>query len=141
MKRLLQWTAALVFLTGCAASQAQQNFPRDITISWTNASEYEDVIINGVPESGGPIEAGDLEFVRIEIYRQSDTVPVLTATIPDTGEGAAQTELFAGAIPKPGTYRIEGYSIVIGGAESDASESLFKKYTGKPRTITSVTIQ
>jgi len=78
--------------------------------------------------------------VRIEIYRQSDTIPVLTATIPDTGEGAAQSELFAEAIPKPGTYRIEGYSIVIGGAESDASVPLFQKYTGKPRTITSVTI-
>jgi hypothetical protein len=132
---------AVVLLVFCGIVQAQQNFPRDIAISWTNASEYEDVIINGVPESGGPIEAGDLEFVRIEIYRQSDVVPVLTATIPDTGEGAAQTEIFVGAIPRPGTYRIEGYSIVIDGVESDASVPMFKKYTGKPRTITSVIIQ
>jgi hypothetical protein len=131
----------IALLAAGMAAQAQQNFPRDITISWTNASEYEDVLVNGVPEPGGPIEAGDLDAVRIEIYRQNEAVPVFTATIPDTGEGAAQTEVFSQAIPRPGTYRIEGYSIVVGGAESDASESAFKKYTGKPRTIVNVTIQ
>lgn len=113
-------------------SFAQQDFPRDITISWQNADSYVD---------GTLIEAGDLEAVRIEIYRHNDTTPAFTATVPDNGEGAEQTEVFTGAIPQPGTYRVEGYSIVIGGIESDPSEPLFKKYVGKPRSIVLRTIE
>ena len=129
MKRLF---LIVVLLSACGVSQAQQDFPRDITVSWTNPDSYVD---------GTLIEVGDLEFIRIEIYRQNDIVPVFTATIPDSGEGAAQSELFTAAIPKPGTYRIEGYAIVIGGIESDTSESLFKKYVGKPRSIILRTIE
>lgn len=110
---------------------AQQDFPKDLTVSWTNPSEYTDSTL---------IEAGDLDAIRIEVYRQNDTTPVFTATIPDTGEGLTQSELFLAAIPQPGTYRIEGYAIVVGGVESDVSESAFKKYTGKPRKITFVTV-
>lgn len=124
-----------------ANAHAQQDFPRDINVSWTNADSYVDTVLaDGTVLPGGLIEPGDLENVRIEIYRQNDTVPVFTATIPDTGEGASQSELFAFAIPQPGTYRIEGYSIVIGGVESDASVPAFRKYTGKPRSIRNVTI-
>ena len=129
MKRLF---LIVVLLSACGVSQAQQDFPRDITVSWTNPDSYVD---------GTLIEVGDLEFIRIEIYRHNDIVPVFTATIPDNGEGADQSELFAAAIPKPGTYRIEGYAIVIGGIESDASESAFKKYVGKPRSIILRTIE
>lgn len=116
----------IILLLMSSLAQAQQDFPRDITVSWTNPDSYVDDTL---------IEAGDLENIRIEIYRQNDTVPVLTATIPDTGEGAAQTETFLSAIPRPGTYRIEGYAIVVGGIESDPSVPLFKKYVGKPRSI------
>jgi len=94
-----------------------------------------------VLEPGGPIEAGDLDAIRIEIFRNNDAVPVFTATVPDTGEGLAQSEIFIAAIPRPGTYRIEGYAIVVGGVESDPSIPLFKKYTGKPRSIVIVTVE
>jgi hypothetical protein len=120
----------LTLVSGLA--QAQQDFPKDITVSWTNPEMYVD---------GTVIETGDLDAIRIEIYRQNDTVPTFTATVPDNGEGAAQSQVFAAAIPNPGTYRIEGYAIVVGGEESDASESAFKKYTGKPRAITFVTVE
>ena len=123
MNRILL-TTALLFLSFAAC--AQQDYPRPVDVSWTNADSYVD---------DTPIEAGDLEFVRIEIYRQNDTVPAFSATVPATGEGTVQAETFVDAIPQPGTYRIEGYSIVVGGIESDVSTPLFKKYVGKPRSI------
>lgn len=123
---------ALVIILLAGVAQAQQDFPRPITVEWNNADSYTD---------GTLIEAGDLEFVRIEIYRQNDTVPAFTASVPAAGEGLHQIEIFPNAIPQPGTYRIEGYSIVIGGIESDPSVPAFKKYVGKPRSITNVTVQ
>lgn len=119
----------LIFLS--LSANAQQDYPRDITVTWDNPTEYTD---------GSLIEAGDLDAIRIEIYRQNDTVPAFTATVPDTGEGLTQVEVFTGAIPQPGTYRIEGYAIVDN-IESDPSIPLFKKYTGKPRSITLITVE
>ena len=115
---------ALICLSGSAF--AQQDFPKDVLVEWTNPSTYVD---------DSPIEAGDLDSIRVEIYRHNDTVPVFTVTVPDTGEGAPQLENLVSAIPQPGTYRIEAYAIVVGGVESDPSEPLFKKYTGKPRKV------
>ncbi len=132
MKKIL----LLIFLFSPALSCAQQDYPRDILVSWVNADSYVDTVLaDGTVFPGGLIEAGDLENIRIEVYRQNDAVPVFTATIPANGEGLEQIELFADSIPRPGTYRVEGYSIVIGEIESDTSIPLFKKYTGKPRRI------
>lgn len=123
---------ALLLLTASVCSFAQQDYPRDITLSWTNASLYTD---------GTAIEAGDLTGTRIECFRQNETVPMLTGTFVPTGEGAPQTETFAAAIPQPGTYTCFGYSIVIGGIESDASSPAQKKYTGKPNPPTAWVIE
>lgn len=98
------------------------DYPRDVSVEWTNASEYVD---------GSLIQEGELEAVRIEIYRQQDAVPVFVATVPVSGVGLAQSEVFAGAVQQPGTYLIYGYSIA-GGIESDPSNSVSRKYTGKP---------
>jgi hypothetical protein len=116
------WMTCLLLLAPVLVN-AQQNYPRDITLSWTNADSYTD---------GTAIEAGDLTGVRIECFRQNDTVPIVTGTFPPTGEGQPQTETFAGSIPQPGTYTCYGYSVVIGGIESDASNPAQKKYVGKP---------
>lgn len=141
MNKILSMLVVLVAAIVAAPACAQQDFPRDIDVSWTNADSYVDTTLaDGTVIPGGLIDAGDLENVRIEIYRQNDTVPVLTATIPANGEGLPQSELFTAAIPRPGTYRIEGYSIVIGGIESDTSEPLFKKYVGKPRSIFNISV-
>ena len=57
MKRF--WFFVLLF---CApVVYAQQDYPRDITLSWTNADSYTD---------GTAIESGDLTGVRIECFRQ-----------------------------------------------------------------------
>ncbi len=113
----------LVFFLVPSEVLAQQDYPRDITLSWTNADSYTD---------GTAIEAGDLTGVRIECFRQNDTVPSVTGEFPPTGEGLAQTENLTGVIQQPGTYTCYGYSIVIGGIESDASNPAQKKYVGKP---------
>lgn len=128
IKRII---AGLAIVLVSSSAFAQQDYPKELDMCWTNPDSYVD---------GTPIELGDLDSIRMEVYRQNDTVPVFTATIPDNGEGAQQCEVFANAIPQPGTYRIEGYAIVVGGVESDVSESLFKKYTGKPRKITNITV-
>lgn len=106
-------------------AHAQQDYPRDITLSWTNADSYTD---------GTAIESGDLTGVRIECFRQNETVPTVTGTFPPTGEGQPQTETFQGSIPQPGTYTCYGWSIVIGGIESDPSSPAQKKYVGKPNS-------
>lgn len=119
----MKFLIGLVLLLAAPAAFAQQDYPRDITLSWANADAYV---------TGEAIEPGDLESVRIECFRQNETVATFTSTVPDTGEGAAQTETFVGVIPAPGTYLCYGYSIVVGGAESDASNEAQRKFTGKP---------
>lgn len=113
----------LVLLVFSASVSAQSDYPRDITLSWTNPSQYVD---------GSAIEAGDLDSVRVECFRSNDTVPTFVSTVPDTGEGLPQTETYTAAIPSPGTYTCVAYAIVVGGVESDASNSATRKYTGKP---------
>jgi len=119
----MRYMIAVVCLLMSASAFAQQDYPRDLTLSWTNPSAYE---------GGAPIEAGDLETIRLECFRSNDTVAAFTAAVPDTGEGLAQSETFVAVIPSPGTYRCYAYAIVVGGAESQPSNEALKKYTGKP---------
>ena len=120
MRKLLVLFASLMTFNVCA----QQNYPRDITLSWTNTDTFV---------GGTLMEPGDLESVRVECFRHSDPVnPTFTATVPDTGEGQPQTETFVGVIPQPGTYNCFAYSIVIDGQESDPSDQASSKYVGKP---------
>jgi hypothetical protein len=114
-------------LLSAGLANAQQDYPRDLTLSWVNASTYID---------GTLIETGDLTGIRLECFRHDDTItPVMNATVPASGEGQAQTEVFTGAIAKPGTYTCYGYSVVIGGIESDPSVPASEKFVGKPNPI------
>ena len=114
---------ALIALCVSASVYAQQSYPRDITLSWTNPSTYVD---------GSTIEAGDLASVRVECYRRNDTDPVFTSTVPATGEGLAQSETFTGVIPSPGWYECWSFAIVVDGTESDPSSTAERKFIGKP---------
>jgi hypothetical protein len=116
----------VIFLTVLLSTVtlAQSLFPQDLTLSWTNADQYED---------GSLIEAGDLVSVRIECFRNNATVPIISQTFPVTGEGQPQTETIVGAIPQPGTYSCVGYSIIFDDTESVASAPATKKYTGRPK--------
>ena len=122
------WMMVLVFILVLMfgfyrEANAQQDYPRDITLSWTNADAYVD---------GTLMEAGDLDAVIIRCFRQNDTVPTFEDMVVDTGEGAAQTETFVGVIPRPGTYNCFARSVVTDGTESDDSAEASVKYLGKP---------
>jgi hypothetical protein len=119
---------AVLFLFPAIAF-GQQAFPRDITLSWTNPDSYVPVAPATV---GEPIAPGDLESIRVECFRNSETTPAFTRVVPDTGEGQPQSETFVGVIPQPGTYRCFAYATVVGGAESDPSNEALRKFTGKP---------
>lgn len=106
-----------------AIAVAQQDYPRDITLSWVNPSQYTD---------GSIIEPGDLESIRVECFRNNDGSAVFTDTRPDNGEGAAQSETYVGVIPQPGTYFCMAFAIVVDGTESDPSNQVQRKYIGKP---------
>jgi hypothetical protein len=116
------FTLAALLLAAASAS-AQTSFPRDITLSWTNPSEYVD---------GSIIEAGDLYYIRAACFRNAETSATFEMTVPATGEGALQTETFEAVIPSPGTYTCFAVAIVIDGTESDESNPTTRKYIGKP---------
>lgn len=120
MNKLIILVAGLII---SSSAFAQQDYPRDITLSWTNTNSYTD---------GTVMEAGDIDSVRVECFRQNEIIPAFTSTVPDTGEGVAQAETFVGVIPQPGTYNCFAYTIVIDGTESDASNQASGKYVGKP---------
>lgn len=107
-----------------ATANAQSDYPRDISYCWTNPSSYVD---------DTPIADGELTLLRIEVYRNNDTVPTFTQEIPATQPGAEQCETLVGAITQPGTYVGLGFA-QANGLWSDASDPANpKKYTGKPR--------
>jgi hypothetical protein len=120
---------AALLMTDAALAQGP-SFPRDLTVSWTNASTYTD---------GSAIEAGDLTGLRVECTRNGD--PVVAAVIPASGVGTAQTHTLAGAIARPGTYVCVGYSVVIGGIESVASNSSSVKHVGQPNQPSTFTVR
>ena len=102
---------------------AQSDYPRDITLSWTNPSQYVD---------GSVIEAGDLDQIVIDCFRNNDTVPAFSQSVADSGEGQPQSETFVAVVPSPGTYTCVAYAVVVDGTSSDASNPAVKKYIGKP---------
>ena len=117
---------------GCSArAQQSTQFPVDVTFSWTNPSQYVD---------GTLIDTGDLTQVRIECFRNNNTVASLIETFPVVnGEGAPQSGTVTGGIPSPGTYACVGYAILFNGVESDASNTTVKKFTGKPNAPVNLT--
>ena len=123
-------TIAILFLLISTSVFAQQDYPRDITLSWLSADSYVDDTL---------MEAGDLTEEHFDCYRQNDTVPIFSVTIPAEGQGVQRSEVFTGAIPQPGTYRCEGFSLTADDI-SDASLPAFKKYTGKPKAMTILTV-
>jgi hypothetical protein len=130
MRRIILLAALAAF--PCIALAQGPTFPRPLTVSWTNASQYTD---------GTAIEAGDLTGMRLECTRQGEAAPVVSATFPANGQGSTQQETLAGAIPRPGTYTCRGYSVVIGGIESDPSSSSTVKHVGQPGPPTTFRVQ
>jgi hypothetical protein len=125
LRDTMKMIAVLSLLLISISANAQQDYPRDITLSWTSADSYTD---------GTLMETGDLTEEHFDCYRQNEATPTFSVTIPAIGEGAVRSETFAGVIPNPGTYRCEGFSLTVDDI-SDASNSAFKKFTGKPMAL------
>jgi hypothetical protein len=114
-------------LLSAGLANAQQDYPRDITLSWINPSAYTD---------GTLIQSGDLTQIRLECYRHDDALtPVFSRTEIPSGEGTPQSVTYPGVIPRPGTYTCYGYAAVADGTESDPSLPAAQKYLGKPNPI------
>jgi hypothetical protein len=110
----------LLFVAGAAF--AQQNFPRDLTLTFTQPSEYTD---------GTAIEVGELVSNRFNCARQDGTVVVDESRPVTSAPGEEETAVFVGVIPQPGTYTCYAWASTAD-AESDPSNAAFKKFTGKP---------
>ena len=117
----MKYLAALMLLC-CTFAYAQQDYPRSITLSWTNPVLYT---------TGETIQPGDLADTRLVCIRNSGET-VLDELVPvSAGPGGPEEATFT-AIPNPGTYTCEAFAITIDGESSDASAAVSVKYTGKP---------
>jgi hypothetical protein len=99
-------------------------FPQNLTLSWTNASQYTD---------GTDIDPVDLTGVRILCTRTNDGEVLINTTLVPTGVGLAQQEVFTDVITRAGTVECVGFTVVSDGTESDPSGTAIKKYIGKPQ--------
>ena len=123
--RATQFVVGVLMYLFAALSVAQDaSFPRDLTLQWTNASEYTD---------STAIAAGDLTGVRLECSNNlTPTVLIVNQTVVPTGEGTVQEEIFVGVVPTAGEYTCYGWSIVADGSESGPSNASTKKVLGTP---------
>lgn len=98
------------------------DFPRDLTLTLTQPSQYED---------GAAIEALELVSNRFNCARQDGTVVVDESRLVTTGPGQEESFVFVGVIAQPGTYTCYAWASTAD-AESDPSNAAFVKHTGKP---------
>ena len=105
-----------LLLFGTDTFAANPPLPWNLQICWTNASLNED---------GSALT--DLDQVRIEYFRNNDTVPSFVLAVPADAEGSRQCYLFENSIEQIGTYHIFGYSINTAGLESQPSSELTVK--------------
>jgi hypothetical protein len=127
MKDLAKYLLYLLVFVGGPFLIAQiqdPNFPRDITLTWTNPTEYVD---------GTLIEVGDLAGTKIVCARQDGTVAIDELVPITAGPGGVEGKAFLDLIPKPGRYTCNAFAITVEDFSSDASNDSVKKYTGKPK--------
>lgn len=124
--------AALLLLLFVAPANAQQDYPRDLTLRFTMPTEY----VNGTL-----IEAGVLRGALCTCWRSNDpNALVIDQEVPAPDPGVAYTHTFFGLIPQPGTYICGVYAVTVDDLYSDMSNTVDRKYTGKPRPPNPITI-
>lgn len=130
--RLLGVLSVLWATLFSVGAQAQQDYPRDLTASWTNPSEYIDATL---------IQDGDLRGTRIQCERHDGTI-VIDEEVPIGSNlpGDPQSFVFVGAIPQPGTYTCLSYAVTIDSIFSDASNPATRRFTGKPLPPSNLTL-
>lgn len=141
MKKLIALVATLlVMFCAISTANAQDNsYPRDIQLSWNWPTHYE--IVVGDTEAAEILD-GDLTDARLTCTRHNGeiafntVIPIVVGTLP----GQRQTQVFSGDIPKPGSYTCLAYARV-GAVESDPSNAVVKRYTGRPQPNTALAAQ
>jgi hypothetical protein len=118
----MKYIVSILLLVISFSANAQQNYPRDITLTLTQPTLYTD---------GTTIEPGELVNNRYNCARNDGTVVLNETRSVKVDPGAQQSETFVGVIPQPGTYTCYAFAATAD-EESDASAPAFKKYTGKP---------
>ena len=125
MNRVL--ASIIIFLLPCVVA-AQQDYPRDLTLSWTNPSEYE---------NGDPILEGDLRAILATCWRNNDpNTLVVEEEVPiNPVVGSEQTHTFVGSISQPGTYLCVAYAVTSTDIYSDPSNTKAFRFIGKPKPV------
>lgn len=104
---------------------AQQDYPRDITLSWLWPTLNVD---------GTVIQEGDLRGGDAVCFRNNDfSVPIFDLqTLITVPLGARETMTFFNSIPKPGIYQCFVTAVTVQGISSDFSDEFPARFTGKP---------
>jgi len=135
MKKIL--TFFLLLIASNATAQMvppAPSFPADITLTWTWPTLYTD----DSPIQPGDLRGGIINCDDAQGFRVIDVeIPIVTAL------GSPQTQVFAGAIPRPGVYTCVSYAVTILDVRSVASNTAIKTYAGSgmPHPPTNLTVQ
>ena len=121
----------LLGLLAFGTVSAQQAYPRDITLRWTNPSTYV---------GGEAILEGDLRGIVASCIRQDNTIAFDTEIAINPVVGSTQEHTFAGSIPQPGSYTCAVFAVTVDNVEGDPSNLVIQKYTGKPERITDLVV-
>ena len=120
-----------LFLVICllaTEANAQQDYPRDITLTFRWPTTYV---------SGELIQPGDLRGGDAICFRNQDlnapTFDLPMDILVPLGE--KQSVLFPSVIPKPGNYSCFVTAVTVDDISSDLSNEARRRFTGKPLPI------
>lgn len=119
-----QLILAATVLAVLVPANAQQSYPRDLTLSWTQPTTYVD---------GSLIGAGELRGTLLTCWRQNDpNTMVIDEEVAAPNAGGSYEHTFLESINQPGTYLCVAYAVTVDDLYSDMSNTVDRKYTGKP---------
>lgn len=121
---LIKLLAATAVLFAATAVQAQQAYPRDLSLTLTQPTLYDD---------DTAIDTGDLRGALINCWRQNDAVNlIVNAEVAAPNAGGVYPLIFPNVIQQPGTYLCVAFAVTVDDVYSDMSNTVDRKYTGKP---------
>lgn len=114
----------LVIVLCASVANAQQDYPRDISMLLTQPTEYTD---------GTTIQAGELRGALVNCWRNNDTANlIINEEVAAPNAGGTYPLTFTAVIPQPGTYQCVAFTSTVDGIYSDVSNLIDRRYTGKP---------
>lgn len=130
--KLIKASTAVAALFTAVAVYAQQDYPRDLTLSWSQPTQYVD---------GTTIGAGELRGALATCWRHNSPNDfIVDEEVPAPNAGGQYSYTFVGVVPGPGTYVCGMFAVTVDDIYSDMSNTVDRKYTGKPLPPQNVTI-